>query len=156
MRRLSPRELYTPIRLRHGSTRVPQFLPPASRFHPGSPIPSACVTAPPGSSNSIRVRHNSTRVPQCPLNQRHSSTRVPQCPLNQRHSSTQVTPTPRCKTFSGCLHTPVLNPPEADFSIRCACNQAKACRLKGYTGERCVPTEALHRGNMYTGGNITH
>ena len=34
----------------------------------------------------------------------------------------------RTEHFRGCLQTPVLNPPKADFSIRCACNQTKVCR----------------------------
>ena len=47
----------------------------------------------------------------------------------------------RTEHFRGCLQTPVLNPPKADFSIRCACNQTRVCRRKGY-GRR-IPTEGL-------------
>ena len=36
----------------------------------------------------------------------------------------------RTEHFRGCLQTPVLNPPKADFSIRCACNQTRVCRRK--------------------------
>ena len=45
----------------------------------------------------------------------------------------------RTEHFRGCLQTPVLNPPKADFSIRCACNQTRVCRRKG-SGRR-HPTE---------------
>ena len=52
----------------------------------------------------------------------------------------------RTEHFRGCLQTPVLNPPKADFSIRCACNQTKVCRRKG-SGRRLpnesVPTEGF-------------
>ena len=47
----------------------------------------------------------------------------------------------RTEHFRGCLQTPVLNPPKADFSIRCACNQTRVCRRKGY-GRR-IPTEVF-------------
>ena len=47
----------------------------------------------------------------------------------------------RTEHFRGCLQTPVLNPPKADFSIRCACNQTRVCRRKGY-GRR-LPTEGF-------------
>ena len=52
----------------------------------------------------------------------------------------------RTEHFRGCLQTPVLNPPKADFSIRCACNQTRVCRRKG-SGRRLpnesVPTEVF-------------
>ena len=52
----------------------------------------------------------------------------------------------RTEHFRGCLQTPVLNPPKADFSIRCACNQTRVCRRK-CSGRRhpneSVPTEGF-------------
>ena len=60
----------------------------------------------------------------------------------------------RTEHFRGCLQTPVLNPPKADFSIRCACNQTRVCRRKGY-GRR-IPTEgfwpAASDGSVLAGG----
>ena len=46
----------------------------------------------------------------------------------------------RTEHFRGCLQTPVLNPPKADFSIRCACSQARACRQRDYVGVLVVCT----------------
>ena len=65
----------------------------------------------------------------------------------------------RTEHFRGCLQTPVLNPPKADFSIRCACNQTKVCRRKG-SGRRhpseSVPTEVFwpadSDGSVLAGG----
>ena len=71
-----------------------------------------------------------------PVNMRRLSPRELYTLFRLRYGSIRVSQkTPRHKTFSGCLHTPVLNPLEADFSIRCACNQARACRLKDYAGK---------------------
>ena len=47
----------------------------------------------------------------------------------------------RTEHFRGCLQTPVLNPPKADFSIRCACNQTKVCRRK--CSDRRLPNESV-------------
>ena len=52
----------------------------------------------------------------------------------------------RTEHFRGCLQTPVLNPPKADFSIRCACNQTRVCRRKCSDRRHpneSVPTEGL-------------
>ena len=47
----------------------------------------------------------------------------------------------RTEHFRGCLQTPVLNPPKADFSIRCACNQTRVCRRK--CSDRRHPNESV-------------
>ena len=59
----------------------------------------------------------------------------------------------RTEHFRGCLQTPVLNPPKADFSIRCACNQTKVCRRKCSGGIRRLSYFRSNTGIMSSGAS---